>query len=261
MLSWLDAPALAWGNAVKSGSPVMHMNGVARRRVGYPQQRHQHGSNARPTYASIVDRTVAARALAGREEAIKPAIRDALPWAGRLFLISLIIPWIIELGSLRLSVSRIILIATILPCLAMWMNGKAGRIRVPDILVILFCLWCSLSLAVVHDVATSIQSGGMMGIETMGAYFLARVCVRNEKQFYGMVKAIFLIILFLLPFSIYESVTGSNISLNLFRAVLPTQIDYFMAPRWGLRRVQSVFDHPILYGVFCTCILLSCTRF
>lgn len=169
-------------------------------------------------------------------------------------MISLIIPWIIELGSLRLSVSRIILIATILPCLAMWMNGKAGRIRVPDILVILFCLWCSLSLAVVHDVATSIQSGGMMAIETMGAYFLARVCVRNEKQFYGMVKAIFLIILFLLPFSIYESVTGSNISLNLFRAVLPTQIDYFMAPRWGLRRVQSVFDHPILYGVFCTCI-------
>ena len=171
-----------------------------------------------------------------------------------LFLFSLIIPWIIELGALRLSVSRFILIATILPCLVMWMSGKAGRIRTPDILVILFCLWCSVSLAVVHDLATSFQSGGMMAIETMGAYFLARVMIRNEGQFYGMVKAIFLIILLLLPLSLYESVTGSNIALNMFRSVLPTQIDYFMAPRWGLRRVQSVFDHPILYGVFCTSV-------
>ncbi|KQY45874.1 O-antigen ligase family protein [Rhizobium sp. Root483D2] len=199
------------------------------------------------------NRAFAIQAIEGRT-ATQTAIRDKLPWVAGLFLFSLIIPWIIELGALRLSVSRFILIATILPCLVMWMSGKAGRIRTPDILVILFCLWCSVSLAVVHDLATSFQSGGMMAIETMGAYFLARVMIRNEGQFYGMVKAIFLIILLLLPLSLYESVTGSNIALNMFRSVLPTQIDYFMAPRWGLRRVQSVFDHPILYGVFCTSV-------
>ena len=199
------------------------------------------------------NRAVTTQAIEGHT-AIQPAIRDKLPWVAGLFLFSLIIPWIIELGALRLSVSRFILIATILPCLIMWMSGKAGRIRTPDILVIFFCLWCFISLAVVHDLATSFQSGGMMAIETMGAYFLARVMIRNEGQFYGMVKTIFLIILLLLPLSLYESVTGSNIALNMFRSVLPTQIDYFMAPRWGLRRVQSVFDHPILYGVFCTSV-------
>lgn len=199
------------------------------------------------------NRAVTTQAIEGHT-ATQTAIRDKLPWVAGLFLFSLIIPWIIELGALRLSVSRFILIATILPCLIMWMSGKAGRIRTPDILVIFFCLWCFISLAVVHDLATSFQSGGMMAIETMGAYFLARVMIRNEGQFYGMVKAIFLIILLLLPLSLYESVTGSNIALNMFRSVLPTQIDYFMAPRWGLRRVQSVFDHPILYGVFCTSV-------
>lgn len=232
----------------------MHTKRVARRRAEFPEQPRQPGSDARPVSARSADRAVVVRALAGSERIAESASQNALSWPAVLFLVSLIIPWIIELGSLRLSVSRLILIAAIIPCLVMWMNGKAGRIRAPDILVILFCLWCSLSLAAVHDLATSVQSGGMMAIETMGAYFLARVCVRNERQFYGMVKAIFLLILLLLPFSIYESVTGSNIALNSFRAVLPTQIDYAMAPRWGLRRVQSVFDHPILYGVFCTIV-------
>lgn len=230
------------------------MNGVARQRTAYPQQRRPNGFGATPASTPVVDRIVAARARAVSDKAADPAVQDALPWPVALFLVSLIIPWIIELGPLRLSVSRLILIGTIIPCLFMWMNGKAGRIRTPDILVILFCLWCSVSLAAVHDLDTSVQSGGMTAIETMGAYFLARVFIRNEKQFYGMVRTIFWIILFLLPFSMYESITGTNISLSLFRVILPTQIDYFMAPRWGLRRVQSVFDHPILYGVFCTSV-------
>lgn len=232
----------------------MLANGVVRQRAAHPQQRRRPDSSLRPTGAPVVGLTAAPQSTTARDLETDPATQNTLPWPVRLFLVSLIIPWIIELGALRLSVSRIILIATIVPCLVMWMNGKAGRIRTPDILVILFCLWCTLSLAVVHDVTTSIQSGGMTAIETMGAYFLARVLIRSERQFYGVVKAIFLIILFLLPFSIYESVTGSNISMNMFRSVLPTQIDYFMAPRWGLRRVQSVFDHPILYGVFCTSV-------
>lgn len=230
----------------------MPTNGVARQPAAYPELRRRPGSAARPKDTSVVGPAAVTLGTKGRVTAADSATQKTLPWPVRLFLVSLIIPWIIELDALRLSVSRLILIVTLIPCLAMWMNGKAGRIRVPDILVISFCLWCTLSLAVVHDLATSIQSGGMTAIETMGAYFLARVFIRNESQFHGMVKAMLLIILLLLPFSIYESVTGSNISLDFFRSILPTQVDYFMAPRWGLRRVQSVFDHPILYGVFCT---------
>ena len=61
------------------------------------------------------NRAVTTQAIEGHT-AVQPAIRDKLPWVAGLFLFSLIIPWIIELGALRLSVSRFILIATILPC-------------------------------------------------------------------------------------------------------------------------------------------------
>lgn len=190
------------------------------------------------------------------EEADRPAALKAITiaWVGRVFLLTLVIPWIIEIGPLRLSVTRLLLVATTIPCLILWARGHAGKIRVPDLLVIAYCLWCLVSLMVVHGVGSGFQSAGIIAIETIGAYFLARTCIRTASDFISMVRTMFWTILFILPFSIYESVTGQNLLLNLFRLVLPTQMDYFMAPRWGLRRVQSVFDHPILSGVFCSCI-------
>ena len=52
-----------------------------------------------------------------------------------------------------------------------------------------------------------------------------------------------------------EFVSGQNISRELFELVLPTFTEvtiriFRMPPRWGLTRVQSVFDHPILFGAF-----------
>jgi O-antigen ligase len=188
---------------------------------------------------------------AGRVDGVVEVKNEpALSWWAHLFLITLIIPWIITLGPSRLSVSRLVLLLTIIPCLLMWFSGKAGKIRVADILIIFFCLWSFVSLTVVHGLDTSMQSATIIVVETMGSYFLARVCVRNSTQFRSMVLTITCMILLLVPFSFYESVTGNNRLLSLFGMVLPTQMDYAMAQRFGLRRVQSVFDHPILSGVF-----------
>lgn len=227
----------------------MPAGGATARRSAYSQPPHRR----EPGKARTVHPADGAGYTTARANAVKDTAADkTLPWPATLFLIALVIPWIIDIGSLRLSVDRIILIAMIIPSLVLWLTGKAGKIRTADILVILYCLWCVISLGAVHGFETSIQSGGMIAVETMGAYFLARVSVRNARQFYSMALVLFSLVAFLLPFSIYESVTGRNLLLEIYGWVLPTQKDYFMAPRWGLRRVQSVFDHPILYGVFCT---------
>src|SRR6267142_1583810 len=182
------------------------------------------------------------------------AKRKKIPWPVSLFLIALVVPWVIYFGSLRMSLYRIVLLVMVLPCLSMWIAGKAGRIRIADVALLLYSFWCTLSLFVLHGWELSLQSAGIVFIETMGPYLLARCYIRDADDFYNAIQLLFRIVVILLPFSIFELVSGQNISRELFAMILPTLTEA-MPPRMGLTRVQSVFDHPILFGVFTGSIL------
>ena len=177
------------------------------------------------------------------------AERKGVHWPVALFLIALVIPWVFYIGSLRLSVYRLVLLLTFLPCLIQWIAGKAGRIRIADIALLLYLFWVTLSFVVIHGWESSFQSAGIIILETMGPYLLARCYVRDAEDFYNVVRLLFRIVVALIPFAIIEFVSGVNVSRELFAIVLPTLTDA-MPTRLGLTRVQSMFDHPILFGVF-----------
>lgn len=177
------------------------------------------------------------------------AQRKGVHWPVALFLIALVIPWVFYIGSLRLSVYRLVLLLTFLPCLIQWIAGKAGRIRIADIALLLYLFWVTLSFVVIHGWESSFQSAGIIILETMGPYLLARCYVRDAEDFYNVVRLLFRIVVALIPFAIIEFVSGVNVSRELFAIVLPTLTDA-MPTRLGLTRVQSMFDHPILFGVF-----------
>ncbi|MDW5317025.1 hypothetical protein [Rhizobium sp. PL01] len=185
--------------------------------------------------------------------AVEPASK--LPWPAVIFIIALVIPWAIYVGSLRLSPYRIVLIVMILPCFKRLISGQAGPLRLPDIAILLYCLWAVICLAVVHGLTTAIQSGGILFVETAGAYMLARAYIRTADDFYNMVSLLFKVVVFLLPFGIIEMVSGQKLLLQLFGALLPAIDATQMDPRWGLARVQGPFEHPILFGVCCGSIL------
>ena len=195
----------------------------------------------------------AAGAPPRRPHAVARAKR--LPWPVTLFFVSLVIPWIITIGPLRMSAYRFILLAMLAPMLFAWLSGKAGRFRIADFALIGYCLWCFASISAIHGFDYAVQPAGMMFIETIGAYLLARCYIRSADDFKGMVSIFFKIIAFLLPFAFLEAVTTRNALLQWFASVYPTFPDSFLEPRWGLRRAQSVFEHPILYGVFCASCL------
>ena len=180
---------------------------------------------------------------------LRQAEKKKTSWPVFLFLTALVVPWVIPVGTLRMSLYRIVLVVMVLPCLGMWMAGKAGRIRIADIALLLFWFWCTLSFIVVNGAALTTQSSGILFVETAGAYLLARCYVRDADDFYKMVQLLFRIVVILLPFAIVECVTGQNILRDLFAAILPTQQDPVEAGRLGLSRAYSVFDHPILFGV------------
>ena len=186
-----------------------------------------------------------------RERSANQSVRTALPLPVAIFLIGLITPWIIPLGSLNLSVYRIVLLIMLLPCLVMWLRGKAGPIRLADIGVILFSFWASIGLAIVHGLEPMVEAIGINNVETVGAYMLARCYIRTERDFYSMVQLACKLVLILLPFSVYEWITGGKPLLTIFAWVFPTPEITMMTPRWGLWRVQGPFGHSIVYGLFC----------
>jgi len=168
-----------------------------------------------------------------------------------LFLISLCIPVIFQVGPLRLSPYRLVLLFAIIPLLLMWLTRRVGPIRPPDLTLLLFCLWCALSFTTLHGVTVGLEAGGILFIETMGAYLLGRICIRSADDFRRFARILCWIILALLPFALYESLTTTNLLLRLANVVAPSFDVVPKEPRLGLDRAQGPFEHPILFGVFC----------
>ncbi len=166
-----------------------------------------------------------------------------------LFLIIAVIPVFFWIGPLRMSPIRLFLLVMFVPLLISWVTGGCGRIRVADILIILFCIWFALSLLFNHGIS-QIEWIGISAIEVLSPYFLARRYVRSSQDVITIGRVMFWICLVFLPAAAIESKTGIRIYSMAFDAISNTFIWADMPQRMGLYRAQVVFEHPILYGVF-----------
>jgi hypothetical protein len=119
-------------------------------------------------------------------------------------------------------------------------------------MLLLFCGWSFVSLTINHGLQGAIQSGGVQFVETIGGYMVARVYIRGMDDFHNMAKVLFWLIGLLLPFALLEALSGRDLAMELFRSILPTPPVTMNPDRLGLRRVQAVFEHPILFGVVCS---------
>lgn len=168
-----------------------------------------------------------------------------------LFILGMVIPVWVQVGPLLLMPHRVVLLLLFGPLLLMLLMGKAGRIRSFDLLMIGSALWAVLALAA-NGTSTGASLPQQMGIyvlESLGAYLLARVTIRSAAEFAFFTRMFFFALLILVPFGVLEAFTHRAVMLELIPksvAVVNT------AERWGLRRAQTVFGHPILFGVFCS---------
>lgn len=180
-----------------------------------------------------------------------PRSERRLPLAATLFLLGLVVPVVLQLGPFRLSAYRLVLLVTVLPCLAFWLAGRAGGYRLADLAVLGIWLWSALAAAVVHGAAVALEPSGILFLEGAGAYLLARCTVRTAEAFRGVALLIVGLALALLPFAFWEMLTADNPVLAAFGLAGPVHPDVAKPPRLGLDRVQGPFEHPILFGVFC----------
>lgn len=181
------------------------------------------------------------------------ALTEQIPMPVLALLIAGVIPTAVSfyIGALRLSPYRVVLLAmTPFLCIQL-LSGAFGRMAHSDRLVFAATLWMWASL-IVNDGLGAIESGGILFLETCGAYLIGRCCIRTAGQWVATVTALGVIVSALAPLTIMESVTGVRVIRIFFAG---TAEDGSVAEslqanvRMGFYRASGPFDHPILLGV------------
>jgi hypothetical protein len=174
----------------------------------------------------------------------------ALPVA--FFFLGMLLPTAVSLnlGGLRLSVYRIVLILMFLPMLLQLLSGRAGRMTAFDALVLAHCAWALMALIKWGGLAQGIESGGIYIVEFAGAYLLGRLYIRSYDDFAAMARAYVALVVGMLAFTIPEALTSVHILHDTISAAFGGPPAPFIEQRMGLERTFGPFDHPILYGVF-----------
>lgn len=169
-----------------------------------------------------------------------------------VFLVAMMLPTAVSvnLGGLRLSAYRVVLIVLFLPMLVQLFSGRKGRVNLFDVLVFAHCAWAVLALIKWGGFARGIESGGIYVVEFAGAYLLARLYIRSFHDFAAMARAYVGLVLATLVFTIPEALTGIHFLHDGISGALGGPMAPYIDPRMGLERTFGPFDHPILYGVF-----------
>ena len=225
---------------------------------------NDHGNTRAPTVMSDLPDGVRRRTQIGRQRDDKLIIDDRasekirttrLPFGVAVLIWGMVTPLIFDIGGLRLTPNRLVLIVFVLPCLAVLLNGRAGRIRFPDIGLILLWAWSVIAVAANRGVASQIEQNGIFFLETVGAYLIGRVYVRDADCFAAVTRLLFFTVILMLPFAIVEAVSGKNLILYFFNAIGHSYVDNVMEPRLGFNRAQGALQHPILFGVYCGAVI------
>ena len=178
---------------------------------------------------------------------------NRLPIPAALYLLCVLVPVFFNLGPLVMSNLRLLLLIVTVPLLAQIFMGRFGRVYATDGLFVAFILWTFVALAV-NNPDKVVQNVGSAGIEFLGGYAVGRAYIRTPGQFFALCRWMVVLVLFTLPFSVAEALTGQPHLVNLLNklpglsSVTPVHIE----GRLGLERVQSLFAHPIHYGLFCS---------
>lgn len=190
--------------------------------------------------------------------AAKACATRRLHWVVGLFVGMLILPPEagFSVGTVFLSPQRLVLLTALLPSIGMLLAGRGGAIRFCDHLIVMHALWALITFIVNHGVEQGMKSGGIYSVEILGPYLLARIFVRDLQSFRSLVSVLTGVVISMALFTVPEALTGKHVLRDLFRALLgdaPLEVE--REPRLGLTRAYGTFQHPILYGVFCSSAL------
>ncbi len=182
--------------------------------------------------------------------------KSKLPWQASIYVYAAILPIGFQLGPLAMTSLRLVLLIMVIPLLINLLAKRYGPILPTDYLFIAHIFWAIIALAY-NNPDKVIEQAGSVGLEFLGGYLIGRAYVRTPEAFLALSRRLVFIILLMLPFTLYETLTGHPIIVETIRKVpgLSSVTISNADKRMGLERVQLTFAHPIHFGLFCSVAL------
>jgi len=173
------------------------------------------------------------------------------------FFVVIMTPIFLNVGGVVLTPTRILLLIFVLPAFFGLLGGKYGKLSAPDLLMMAYSFWMLLALVMVHGVSR-VPFAVITTVELFGGFLLGRMLIRNADDFRLFFKIQLYSMIFLCPFAVVELLTGDLVIPSILRHAFTTIYRGESAyGRMGLERVYTVFDHPILYGLYCSMALAN----
>ena len=170
-------------------------------------------------------------------------------WLIPIFIFAMFTPNLFFIAGLRLSAYKIILLVMFIPVFYKWISVRTGGVKGVDFLIIGYAVWAYLGLFVLHGFQY-MEIGGILFVESLTPFLLARVYIRTPQDFEFFIKSLCWAIVLMLPFAIFESMTGRMLMSEILGKITPVHPDLQHEMRLYMHRAQGPFEHPILFGVF-----------
>lgn len=171
-----------------------------------------------------------------------------------LFIISIFIPveFYTMAGSVRIEAYRIVLGVALIYAFFN-LNKVLEQVDLADILLFGLIFLAFASFWYNHSLQKAIESTGLYALETLGAFYLARMFISTPERFYKFNKVFIIIITLLLAVTVYEALAKHRILHELAENLTGNKsLDFRLYTHYYIRadimRATSVFAHPILFG-------------
>ena len=168
-----------------------------------------------------------------------------------LYLAAVALPVRYTLGPLQMTGLRTVLALVFVPLLIRYFQSSDRKAASTDLLFVGFICWAGLAFTQTSP-THALENTGVLLLELLGGYLIARTYIRCAAQLRATIKVILVIVMLSLPFAIVESLTGQPALITLIDAIpgLNSVASVSIPPRLGLERAQTLFAHPIHYGLF-----------
>jgi len=172
-----------------------------------------------------------------------------------LFLFSLLLPIMMDIGGQLLDPHRLVLMILFVPYFIQLARGDAGRFTIIDAFMLIFALWMMLTL-IYHHGASRIPYAAIYSIELLGGYVFGRILIRNIGEYKRFIRYFLFALLVMLPLAVDELFNARMLLSDIFAPFFQVEVQTKIY-RLGLARVQVAFPHSILFGLFCSLAMAS----
>ena len=166
-------------------------------------------------------------------------------------MICLLVPGSFFVGTARLTPYRLFLLLAILPLMWQVLRGALGRLTSVDVFIVCYVAWLATAVFV-QEGLERFEFATVLTIESLCGYLFGRVMVRNVGDYRQFMRVFLAGLLVLAPFALIEMLTKQNLVSQVTGAFLQPYEQIVHAPRLGFYRAQVSFEHPILFGLFCS---------